>query len=129
MKNDTEVTVTGASGSVLASCSCGQPTPYHEAAAFMARAQDLVAKGDWQGLAAVTNFPVRTPVGSISSAATFVARAPAIFTAAMRAAIADAEPKAVFCNAQGFMLGDGVLWASADASGHVGLITVNKPVP
>ena len=127
VENDMGVTVTDASGSLKAQCACGH---YHAAAAFMTQVQGLVAQGDWQGLSAVAIFPMRyTPVGLVKDAATFRAKASSIFAPAIRAAIADAEPNAPFCNVQGqVQIGNGVLWAEADASGHVGLTSVFAPV-
>jgi hypothetical protein len=126
VKNDTEVTVTARTGALLSSSSCGHPS-YHEAAAFMGKVKGFVATRDWQGLSAVATFPLRTPVGPISDAPTFVAKAEAIFTSPIRVAVGYAEPKAVFCNRQGFMIGNGLLWAGAGAGGRVGLTTVNSP--
>ena len=70
-----------------------------------------------------------TPVGGIPDAATFLARAPVIFTPQIRAAIADAEPKAAFCNVRGFMLGSGVLWGNVDVNGVYALTSVNSVAP
>lgn len=124
VKNDAQVTVTSAAGAVLSASGCGV-TPYSNVVAFMTDVQGMVARGDWAGLSARSTFPLITPVGGIPDAATFVSRAPAIFTPPIRAAIADAEAKAAFCNVRGFMLGSGVLWGNADASGRYGLTMVN----
>jgi hypothetical protein len=42
------------------------------------------------------------------------------------ARIGAADPREVFCNYQGTMLGLGVVWARPNAEGELGVITINR---
>lgn len=104
---------------------------YQASVAFVTEIQRLLRAGDTKGLSALANYPLRVnlPKGApliVKDAAGFVRDFDRIYPKAVIAAILAADPRDLFANAQGVMLGNGVLW-SDNAKGHLGVIAVNVP--
>jgi hypothetical protein len=114
------------------------------AIAFLAKFQDALKRDDHQAVASLVHYPLLVTAGGkrrIRNRAELVAGFDHVFTAPVRVAILNATADDVWGNANGFMIGRGVIWFDAiipanqhPASGVQAnypfrLITVNPAYP
>lgn len=117
-----------------------------DAIAFLAKFQAALKSNNREAVALLANYPLLVTGAAgrtqVRSRAQLLASFDAIFTATVRSAILKATPDDVWGNANGFMIGDGVIWfdgimprnqagraAAADAKYPFRLITVNRASP
>jgi hypothetical protein len=103
---------------------------YKASVDFFTEVQRRLAAGDKPGVAELANYPLRANL-TVKRAVIAKDRAALVrdfdrlFTPAVIKTILEADPRDVFCNYQGIMLANGVLWADNADGKHLGLITIN----
>lgn len=105
---------------------------YQASVDFYTELQRLLKAGDKEGLADLANYPLRVNGSKgkaliVKDKAAFLKSFGQIYSPAVVAAVLAVDPRNLFCNYQGVMLGDGILWADRTAKGHQGIISVNVP--
>lgn len=114
------------------------------AIAFLAKFQDALKRGNHQDVASLVNYPLLVTAPhkrKIRTRAELLADFDHIFTASIRVAILNATADDVWGNANGFMVGRGVIWfdsiipdkqnpaTGGQANYSFKLITVNPAYP
>jgi hypothetical protein len=81
---------------------------------FLAELQHIVGRNDKAKFANLVHYPIQVSVGDnndkISTSAEFIQKYPSIVTPALKQAIISQDPKCLFANGQGVMIGHGQLW-------------------
>jgi len=117
-------------GRNLAASTCLPPRAGYDAVrAFYTDVRAAILAGDVERIAAFMSFPLRVNGGRTRSVATreqFVRERSRILTRDVVKRVQDADPGQVFCNGQGDMLGDGVLWAETQANGRLAVWVINQ---
>ena len=131
VEDDTIVRAYDAAGCMLAHSRCkGDSYGYRAAVGFMTDLQARAKAQDANGLAEIARYPLRVNGRSASrdihSHAEFLQVFGRVFTPRVLGAVAAADPRDLFCNYHGVMLGDGIVWADG-VQGHLALITINSP--
>ena len=117
-------------GKLGGSSSCGaNGFEYKKSVALFAELQDALAAGARDKVAALMAYPLRVNLGFksyrlIKDAAALGRDFDVAFPPPVVKKILDAEPRAIFCRADGFMLGAGVVWAEVQ-KGRYGVFVVN----
>src|ERR1700733_12979231 len=96
----------------------------------MAEVQLRLKAGDRGKVAEVLHYPLRVNIAvgkplMVKDRAAMVRDVEKIFPAKTVAAALAANPRALFCKAEGVMLGDGVVWATNDAKKRLGVSAIN----
>lgn len=117
--DDDRVTILDAAGRSSADSFCRQVGGYRYATDFMQDLQQLLEDGDRTGLARLVSFPLTRNSGNgtrvvVTSHSELLAHFDRLFTQAVVDKVTDADPREVFCRSEGFMIGDGVVWAGQD---------------
>jgi hypothetical protein len=104
---------------------------YKASVDFMTELQARVKAHDKNGLADLANYPLRvngkgTPPRIVKDRSAFLKAVDTIYTPPVSLAILAVDPRDLFCNYQGVMLGDGVIWTD-NAHDHIGVISINVP--
>lgn len=124
------VTIDDPNGKLGGSSSCGaNGFEYKKSVALFAELQDALAAGARDKIAALMAYPLRVNLGFKSrrifkDAAALGRDFDVAFPPPVVKKILDAEPRAIFCRADGFMLGSGVVWAEVQ-KGRYGVFVVN----
>lgn len=109
-------------------------TPKKTAFKFLASLQQAVKTGDKQAISQMVRYPLTTNA-KIKNSADFVKNYDQIFTSDVTKAILAQDPKTLFSNSQGVMIGSGQVWFTSEAmtspgnfdnSGPALIITVNS---
>lgn len=125
VRDHNRVTILDAAGRMAADSYCGNVGGYRYATDFMQDLQQLLETGDRTGLASRVSFPLTRNTGTgervvVTSRSELLAHFDHLFTKTVVDKITDADPREVFCRFEGFMIGDGVVWA-----GNEGIFTIN----
>jgi hypothetical protein len=133
VERDNHVWITNPEGTVVSeSCAryCGG---YRAVVAFWTKLQNLLEAHDVPAVAELTAYPLRVYFyqdpnhgHQIWSRSEFEREFDIIFSKTVRGAVARADPRGVFCNWEGAMLGDGVFLALGTTS--LRLVMVNQPI-
>lgn len=124
------VTIDDPNGKLGGSSSCGaNGFEYKKSVALFAELQDALAAGARDKVAALMTYPLRVNLGFksyrlIKDAAALGRDFDVAFPPPVVKMILDAEPRAIFCRADGFMLGAGVVWAEVQ-KGRYGVFVIN----
>lgn len=124
------VTVEDASGRLVSESTCSAESgSYDDYHAFFGALTQAVEANDAALLATLVEFPLRVNRSGkkplkIANAAALRKQYAKVFADGTRRAILDADPAAVFCRAEGAMIGHGVVWARKEA-GRTALFVVN----
>lgn len=105
----------------LAQCE-DEGIDYNQAVMFVKQIQTAVKQSDARALSTKMEYPLRTPKGQIKSANEFIKRYSTIVTSDIKQRILKADPNDVFCNYQGGMVGDGIIWFIGEP---LKIITIN----
>ncbi len=106
---------------------------YRRSVQFMADLQQRLKAGDKEKLAELILFPLRVNQSAqrhrlIQDRAAFVRDFEQIFNAKVTEKVLAADPRKIFCNYQGVMLGDGILWVGSDSKEtSYGVRSINQP--
>lgn len=105
---------------------------YQASVDFITELQRRLKAGDKAGLAELVNYPLHFNRGKGTTAlvkdrAAFLGSYDHIYTPDFIRTILAADPRDLFCNSRGVMVGNGILWADRTAKGHYGLIAANAP--
>lgn len=123
------VVVRDRAGHVLSDSDCASFDSYSKAVALLDQFQLAVARGDKDGVANLVRYPLRynTAEGSrlVRSRQDLLRRYPELFPRAVRRQIAAPDPHGLFCNSQGFMIGDGVVWGDNTGGAIFRVVTLN----
>ena len=99
-----------------------------KAEVFLAKLQSMVRTNDKEKFAAVVHYPIQVSWGDksieISNSSAFVRKYHSIMTPVLRNAILSQDPKCLFANGQGVMVGHGELWYQAQKGGLMKIITI-----
>jgi len=80
-------------------------------------------------LAELSNFPLNTMIGhkmvQIKTKQEFLQKFDKFYSPSITEAILKQDPKTVFCNSQGMMIGNGHVWVSRRGN-KTGIITINR---
>lgn len=103
---------------------------YRKSVEFMTEFQRVVRARNREATIKAIAFPLRvnseTPL-IVEERNTLLRQFDRIFTPEVVKAILAADPRKVFCNCQGIMLGHGIIWAVRDDDGRYGVRTINLP--
>jgi hypothetical protein len=123
------VTVREADGQLVSISVCSfSGLRYEDIVSFFDRFQEQVLLADSDAVAAMMHYPLRVnsmervfadPTELLDSYDT-------VFNAEMIEQIRSAEPASVFCNSQGTMLGNGVVWAYPESDAVLKVIAINQ---
>ena len=95
----------------------------------MTELQRLLKAGDKKALSELVTYPLRVNYNKgpliVKDRAAFLREFDQIYSPAMVEIILKQDPRDLFCRDQGVMLGNGVVWAAKDRSGHLGVTAVN----
>jgi hypothetical protein len=123
------VLLVGADGRHLAESTCVPPHAGYDAVrSFYANVRAAIVGDDTEKVAALMAFPLRVNgkrTRVVSSREQFVRERARILTPEVVARVRDSDPGQVFCNSQGEMLGDGVLWAEVQANDRLAVWVIN----
>jgi hypothetical protein len=123
------VLLVGADGSHLAESTCvPSHAGYDAVRSFYADVRTAILGDDTEKVAAFMAFPLRVNgkrTRVVSSPEQFVRERARILTPEVVARVRDSDPGQVFCNSQGEMLGDGVLWAEVQANDRLAVWVIN----
>ena len=123
--SDGAVEVLRPSGSQAQVSWCGDR--YDAKVAFLQEVQRLIRLDDRTGLASTMSFPLIAP-SAVTDTTRFLAHYDSLITPDFVNRVLADDPRATFCNSEGFMIADGAIWASDyDAVGVFRIITVNSP--
>ena len=121
-------------GAVLEESWCGSASRYARWVAFLGAFRRAVAGGDRAAVASAFAYPLRwngAPGGSVlvRSRAQLLRDYGAVFTRALAAAVAAADPRALFCkDVSEVALGAGLLWGDqVGRRGAPALVAINAP--
>lgn len=123
------VLLVGADGRHLAESMCAAPHAGYDAVrSFYADVRTAMLGDDPEKVAAFMAFPLRVngkKTRVVSSREQFVRERARILTPDVVARVRDSDPGQVFCNSQGVMLGDGVLWAELQDGDRLAVWVIN----
>lgn len=128
---DGEVTVDYPTSELGATSACGaNGFEYKKSVALFAELQSALADNAREKVAALVLYPLRVNLGPrshrlIKDAAALGRDFDVAFPPPVVKKVLDAEPRAIFCRADGFMLGSGVVWAEVQ-KGRYGVVVVNR---
>lgn len=92
-----------------------------DAERFLAELQRIVNSNDRAKFAALVHYPIQISIGGsdnirVATLEQFIQRYPSIVTEALKKAILNQDPKCLFANGQGVMIGHGQLWFSQEGN-------------
>lgn len=123
------VRVLDADGGVLSESHCLAPRAGYDAVRdFYTRVRAAILAGDPEQVADLMAFPLRVndeTTRVVKNRTQFLSEYARILTRDVVERVRRAEPAHVFCNAQGEMLGDGVLWAELQPNERLAVWVVN----
>lgn len=123
------VVVRDAAGKTVSVSSCGPTYSYSRAIGVLTSFQQAVTDNDANRVAALLLYPLRYDAHGrttmVRSRHDLVAEYRSLFSAHARRVITKPDPHALFCNDQGFMVGDGAVWGNRTTNGHYGVVTLN----
>ena len=123
------VVLVGADGGHLAESMCAAPHAGYDAVrSFYADVRTAMLGGDPAEIAAFMAFPLRVngkKTRVVSSREQFIRERARILTPDVVAHVRAADPGQVFCNSQGVMLGNGVLWAEVQDNDRLAVWVIN----
>jgi hypothetical protein len=117
-------------GHLAGTSSCGaNGFDYRKAVTLFAELRDALHAGDRAKVATLMLYPLRLNVAvgkhlTVKDPESLKEDFDKAFTEPVLKAIEKAEPRAVFCKAEGFMLGSGVVWAEKKR-GRYGVFVIN----
>jgi hypothetical protein len=118
-----------ASGALLADSHCPGPRQGYDAIrAFFTGVREAILSGDSARAAEFMRYPLRVngrETRLVRSRQQFIAEHALILSQGVVAQVRAADPGQVFCNAQGSMLGDGVLWAELQPDDRLAVWVIN----
>ena len=124
-----DVLLLGPGGGVLGESECFAPLEGYDAVrAFYSEVQNAIVGGDVARAADFMTFPLRvngSKTRTVLSREQFLREHESIITRDVVDRVRAADPGQVFCNWQGKMLGDGVLWAELQSNDHLAVRVVN----
>jgi len=109
---------------------CIPPFSYDSVRAFFTAVREAILIGDAQEVAARISLPLQVNGSSprfIDSREQFLREYSKIVTPGVIARVRESDPGRVFCNWQGSMLGNGVLWSDIRTENRLGIVTINLP--
>lgn len=123
------VLLVGADGRHLAESTCDPPHAGYDAVrSFYADVRTAMLGDDTEKVATFMAFPLRVngkTTRVVSSREQFARERARILTPDVVTRVRDSDPGQVFCNSQGEMLGDGVLWAEVQANDRLAVWVIN----
>jgi hypothetical protein len=104
-----------------------------QAEAFLAELQQIVKTDDKARFAALVRYPIQVSVGDeesgVSTPSAFIRRYGSIVTPVLKQTILAQDPKCLFANGQGVMIGHGQLWFQKEGKTmRIITITLDSPV-
>jgi hypothetical protein len=104
---------------------------YQASVTFMAELQRQVKAGDKKALAELANYPLRVNGKKgipliVKDRAAFLKEYDRVYSPSVIAAILKEDPRNLFANSQGVMLGSGIVWAD-NGGNHLGVTAINVP--
>lgn len=124
-----QVLLVSSDGGVHSESYCEPPLAGYDAVrAFYVDVRAAIIGGNAEQIAGFMAFPLRvnqTGTRVVSTREQFLRERARILTPDVVKRVRDADPGQVFCNSQGEMLGDGVLWAELQPSNRLAVWVVN----
>jgi hypothetical protein len=126
------VTIEDPNKRLSGSSSCGpNGFVYRRSVRLYAELQDALRAGARDKIVDLVNYPLRVNEThqkhtTFKDRAALLAAYDIVFTDKLKTEVLTADPRAIFCRADGFMLGDGVLWAEVKKD-HYGVFVINTP--
>jgi hypothetical protein len=103
------------------------------AESFLAELQNAVRTDDKAKFAALVHYPIEVSWGNktaeVPTSADFIKRYGSIVTPALKHTILAQNPKCLFANGQGVMIGHGQLWFQEQAGRRMKIITITLDSP
>lgn len=107
---------------------------YKASVDFMTELQRLLKAGDKKGLSELVSYPLRVNSAkakkgtvTIKDRAAFLREFDGIYSPAVIEEALKHDPRYIFCNYQGVMLGNGIVWATNEKGGRLGVFVINVP--
>jgi hypothetical protein len=132
VENDDRVIIRGAKWTNLESDSrfVTNGLSYRKSVEFMTELQRRLRENDREKLGDLVVYPLRVNLGkgtiTVPDRAAFIRDFDRIFPSKLVSRVLAVDPRLLFANAKGVMLGDGVVWANVDTKGRYGLTAVNQ---